>query len=247
MHIVITGNSSGIGLMLQERLEKQGHFVIGLSRTSPYKCDVTDYEQVSEWARFALDAWDGVDALITCAGTQGELGKLHLTDTEKWCDTISVNLFGAYNAIHAFYPIMDQSRRGKIICLAGGGAGEGRPYFSAYSCAKTAVVRMVETFALEQPEIDINAVAPGAINTHIIDGALKAGPEVIGKSEYDKALNQCKGGDNPDSALELIDWLLSKQSDGVSGRFISSKWDDYKSLNPSVSNEMYRLRRMTQP
>ena len=244
MRIVITGNSSGIGKMLSGRLEKQGHIVVGLSRTGPYKCDVTNYEEVEGWSTFALDTWNGVDALITCAGTQGEMGKLHLTDPDKWYDTIKVNFLGTYNAIRAFYPIMDQTRRGKIICLAGGGAGEGRPYFSAYSCAKTAVVRMVETFALEQPEIDINAVAPGGIKTNIINGPLLVGPEVIGEMEYNKALQQSQGGDNPAPAMELIDWLLSSASDGISGRFISAKWDNLSMLSGSLTDKSLRLRRI---
>ena len=190
MNIVITGNSAGIGKMLTDRLVGNGHVVYGLSRSSEYKCDVTNYEQVEDWARYFLDSDINIDALITCAGTQGEVGKISKTDAEAWAETISVNLNGTYNAIRAIYPIMDKSRRAKIVCLAGGGSANGRAYFSAYAAAKTAVVRLVESISLEEQNLDINAVAPGAIKTNIIDGALKAGPSVIGESEYNKALKQ---------------------------------------------------------
>ena len=48
MNIVITGNSAGIGKMLTDRLVSNGHVVYGLSRSSEYKCDVTNYEQVED-------------------------------------------------------------------------------------------------------------------------------------------------------------------------------------------------------
>jgi 3-oxoacyl-[acyl-carrier protein] reductase len=244
MNIVITGNSAGIGKMLTDRLANNGHVVYGLSRSSEYKCDVTNYEQVEDWARYFLDAEINIDAVVTCAGTQGEIGKTSKTDVEAWAETISVNLNGTYNAIRAFYPIMDKARRPKIICLAGGGSANGRAYFSAYAAAKTAVVRLVESMSLEEQNLDINAVAPGAIKTNIIDGPLKAGPSVIGESEYNKALKQSIQGDDPSRMLNLIEWLLSEKSDGISGRFISAMWDDWEKLDKAtMPAELYKLRR----
>ena len=244
MNIVITGNSAGIGKILTERLSDNGNVVYGLSRSSEYKCDVTNYEQVEDWARYFLDSDINIDAVVTCAGTQGEVGKTSKTDAEAWAETISVNLNGTYNAIRAFYPIMDKARRAKIVCLAGGGSANGRAYFSAYAAAKTAVVRLVESISLEEQNLDINAVAPGAIKTNIIDGPLKAGPNVIGEDEYNKALKQSIQGDDPERMLNLIEWLLSERSDGISGRFISAIWDDWEKLDKAtMSAELYKLRR----
>jgi NAD(P)-dependent dehydrogenase (short-subunit alcohol dehydrogenase family) len=245
MNIVITGNSSGIGRMLTERLENQGHTVIGINRSGLLKCDVTDYDQVSECARYVLDAYNSIDGLITCAGTQGEIGKMSKSSSKEWSQTIRVNLDGTYNAIRAFYPIMDMSRRPKIICFAGGGAANGRPFFSAYASAKAGVVRLVESFAMEETGADINAIAPGAIKTNIIKKALELGPEVIGQDEYNKVIKQRDGGDDPTPMLELVDWLLSEKSDGVTGRFISAKWDDWKTFKEKrIGSDDYKLRRI---
>jgi len=244
MRIVITGNSSGIGKMITERLESQGHTVIGLNRSGKLSCDVTDYEQVEDCARYVLDAYSNIDGLITCAGTQGEMGKISKTDPGGWSETIRVNLDGTYNSIRAFYPLMDLARRPKILCFAGGGAANGRPYFSAYASAKAGVVRLVETFSMEETDADINAIAPGAIKTNIINKALELGANVIGQEEYNKVIKQNEGGDDPTHMLELIDWLLSEKSDGVSGRFISAKWDDWNNFNSgNLNNDIYRLRR----
>ena len=244
MNILITGHSSGIGEMLTQRLEAQGHTVFGLSRSSGYKCDVSNWEDVDGWARYLLDADVYLDGIVTCAGTQGELGKIPDTDPQKWSETVRVNLEGTYNTIRAFYPLMDQSKRKKIVCLAGGGAANGRAYFSAYAVAKTAVVRLVESMALEEQTLDINAVAPGAIKTKIIDGPLMVGPNVIGQDEYQKALKQSSGGDDPEPALSLIEWLLSNESDGISGKFISARWDNWRNFK-DLSKEIYTLRRIT--
>jgi 3-oxoacyl-[acyl-carrier protein] reductase len=70
------------------------------------------------------------------------------------------------------------------------------------------------------------------------------GPQVIGQEEYNKVTKQNEGGDDPTYMLDLVDWLLSEKSDGVSGRFISAKWDDWKNFKSSeLSSDIYRLRR----
>lgn len=59
-----------------------------------------------------------------------------------------------------------------------------------------------------------------------------------------KVIKQNEGGDDPTHMLELVDWLLSEKSDGVSGRFISAKWDAWKNFNAgNLDNDIYRLRR----
>jgi 3-oxoacyl-[acyl-carrier protein] reductase len=97
---------------------------------------------------------------------------------------------------------------------------------------------------MEETDADINAIAPGAIKTNIINKALELGANVIGQDEYNKVIKQNEGGDDPTHMLELVDWLLSEKSDGVSGRFISAKWDDWKNFNAgNLDNDIYRLRR----
>ena len=244
MNIVITGDSSGIGKMLRDRLESQGHIVYGLSRRSTMHCDVSKWEDVEAWSRYLLDSEVYVDALITCAGTQGEMGKIINTNPEKWSETVRVNLDGTYNAIRGIYPLMQGARRPKIVCFAGGGAANGRPYFSAYASAKTAVVRLVETVAMEESgSLDINAVAPGAIKTDIINGPIAAGPEKIGEAEYQKAVKQSEGGDSPTPMFELVDWLLSSKSDGITGNYISAKWDSWEYIPSGNTTDLYKLRR----
>jgi 3-oxoacyl-[acyl-carrier protein] reductase len=92
-------------------------------------------------------------------------------------------------------------------------------------------------------------VAPGALNTRLLDEVLSAGPQIVGKDFYEKALKQKKDGGVPlEVGVELCVFLACEESDGITGRLISAKWDPWKSL-PGRSKELtgsdiYTLRRI---
>ncbi len=265
MRIVITGSSSGIGRALTERLLSHGHQVWGLARSDQTdlatcnpnaffatRCDVANWAQVEATARGILAEWSAIDGLVTCAGLQGAIGPVATIDPALWSATVRTNLDGTFNAIRAFYPALRATaRRAKIVCFSGGGATKARPNFSAYAAAKTAVVRLVETIAEEEraAPLDINAVAPGAINTRLTDELIALGPGVVGEAEYQAALRQKQtGGSSLDRALDLVEWLLSPASDGVSGHLISAQWDPWDQLGGKGQElreaETYTLRRV---
>jgi len=265
MRIVITGSSSGIGRALAERLLSHGHHVWGLARSdqsdfaarhpgafSALRCDVADWTQVAAAGRTILAAWPEMDGLVACAGLQGAIGPATTTDPLLWSATVRANLDGTYFAIRAFHAALRAApRRAKIVCFSGGGATKARPNFSAYGVAKTAVVRLVETVAEEEraAPLDVNAVAPGAINTHMTDELVALGPDVVGEFEYQGALRQKEtGGASLDRVLDLVEWLLSPASDGISGRLISAQWDDWPVLarhqQELATSDLYTLRRI---
>lgn len=263
MKFVVTGSSTGIGRALSERLVSQGHTVWGLARSNqvapgkaagrlkPLVCDVTNWEAVATAASAVAAAAEAIDGLVTCAGIQGELGPAMSADPLKWSATVRTNLDGTYYAIRAFAPLMLRSRRAKVVCLSGGGATKARANFSAYGAAKTAVVRLVENIAEEtrgQP-FDINAIAPGAINTRLTDEVIRLGPAVVGQAEYDAAVKQkATGGGSLERALGLIEYLLSEQSDGITGRLLAAPWDPWPTLGAHADSlaksDVYTLRRI---
>ncbi len=247
MNIVIVGASSGIGAALTERLTSRGDRVFPLSRSKGHYFE--NYHQAYTVMDEIKESYRSIDALVVTAGDQAALGKLSECQWHEWHGAITANLLTAFNAIHLFYPMLKQSPKPRIICMSGGGATNGRPYFSSYAAAKTAVVRMVETMAEEEPNFHINAVAPGAVNTRMVDKLLAAGPAIIGQREYDRAFEQKKdGGDSMESALDLICFLLSDESDGISGKLISAKWDQWRSDQGRAAlrtREIATLRRMT--
>jgi len=263
MRIVLTGSSSGIGRALTARLLSRGHHVWGLARSDQAdfaarhpnfhasRCDVAEWAQVEHAAREVGAAWPHADALIACAGLQGEVGPAVSADPLRWSATVRANLDGTYFAIRGFHALLAPAPRAKIICFSGGGATKPRTRFSAYGVAKTGVVRLVETIAEEERDraLDINAIAPGAINTRLTDEVLALGPSVVGEAEYAAAQKQkAGGGASLEKALGLVEWLLSPASNGISGRLLAAPWDPWPTLDQHaaelLAGDIYTLRRI---
>lgn len=192
-----------------------------------------------------------LDVLVNNAGMTGPIGSLDLNDWDKWTQTVTVDLLAPVALMRAAIAVMRHQGWGKIVNLSGGGASGPRPNFSAYSAAKAALVRMTETLAeeLKHTGIDVNAVAPGALNTRMLDDVLLAGPERVGKKAYREAVDQkAQGGAPTGRAAELILFLASPASDGITGRLISAVWDPWESLAQKraelSSSDIYTLRRI---
>lgn len=271
MNIVLTGSSTGIGRALAERLLAQGHRVWGLARSDQSafaaqhpnfhysRCDVADYPAVAAAASAVAAAWPNLDALVCAAGLQGEIAPALTADPTRWSATVRANLDGTYFAIRAFAsfltPPSASASRKKIVCFSGGGATKSRVNFSAYGVAKTGIVRLVETIADESRDqaLDINALAPGAINTRLTDEVLALGPSVVGAAEYaaaqkQKAASATSAEQTLTRALDCVAWLLSPASDGITGRLISAPWDPWPTLGEHratvATSDVYTLRRI---
>jgi 3-oxoacyl-[acyl-carrier protein] reductase len=110
---------------------------------------------------------------------------------------------------------------------------------------------MTDTLAeeLKDANVDVNAIAPGALNTRLLDEVIEAGPDKVGKAFYERSLKQQKEGGAPlEKGAKLAVFLASKQSDGITGRLISALWDDWSNL-PSkreqlAKSDIYTLRRI---
>ncbi len=266
---IITGASGGIGREIARAFAREGSHLVLASRTGAnleairqeikklsssgievFQADVSKPQEVTGLVGFALAKFATIDVLVNCAGVQGPIGMVTDIDSEKWLETIRINLYGTFLCIKAVLPTMIKNKKGKIINFSGGGAVSPRPRFSAYSASKAAVVRLTETLAEEIKEynIGINAVAPGAVNTRMLDEVLAAG-EAAGEKELAAAIKQKKeGGVPPDKVAELIVFLASPASDGLSGRLISLPWDGWREipqhLDDVMSSDVYTMRRI---
>jgi NAD(P)-dependent dehydrogenase (short-subunit alcohol dehydrogenase family) len=271
-NVVITGASLGLGRALAQGFVREGAHVLLCARnaepleraaaelktaaTAGQKilwkiCDVSDEAQVTELAETAMRELGGCDVLVNNAGILGPVGALEEVPWADWKRALEVDLHGVILPCRAFIPGMKKSGRGKIINLSGGGATGPRPYFSAYAAAKTAVVRVTETLAEElRPfHIDVNAVAPGPLATRLIAEGLAAGPDKMGQKAYDEMLRIAQnGGESTDLAVELCLFLAGPESDGISGRLISARWDAWKELaahrDELAASDIYTLRRI---
>ncbi len=213
--------------------------------------DVSKVKDVERLTDFALEKNPRIDILVNNAGVYGPKGCIEEVDWDEWTRSIEINLYGPVLMCRALLPHFKANKAGKIINMSGGGATAPLPRLSAYAAAKAAIVRLTETMAHETLGlgIDVNAIAPGALNTRLLDEIIEAGPDRVGKEFYERSLKQKDdGGASMSRAAELCVYLGADESDGITGKLISAVWDPWKELsshlNKLKSSEIYTLRRI---
>jgi len=151
----------------------------------------------------------------------------------------------------AAVPHFKAQKYGKIIQLSGGGATNPLPRISAYAASKAAIVRFAETLAEEvrDDHIDVNSIAPGPLNTRLLDEVIAAGPEKVGRDFYQRSLMQkSKGGAPLEKGTGLAVFLASSESDGITGKLLSAVWDPWDEfgghLEELCRTDVYTLRRI---
>jgi len=269
---VVTGASQGLGHAIAEQFVKEGAHVAICARNGAlletvrrqledlakpgqrvlaYAADVSSRDQMQELFRRTEQEIGLVDVLVNNAGVYGPKGPSESVDLDEWSRALEINLLGTFIPTRIAIAQMKKKRGGKIITLSGGGATNPLPRLSAYAASKAAVVRLTETLAEELREfsIAVNAIAPGPLNTRLLDEVLQAGPEVVGTGFYEKALKQRETGGAPiEKGVALCVYLASSTSDGITGKLISALWDPWEKLHDFraelASSDIYTLRRI---
>ena len=269
---LITGGSQGLGLAIAREYVKAGADIMICGRQSEalvkakeeldelatsgqriffQVADVSKPEDVQQLVGSALDVFPRLHVLVNNAGIYGPKGVIEEVDWQQWQQAIEINLFGSIHLCKAVLPHFKSHRYGKIIQLSGGGATSPLPCLSAYAASKAAVVRFAETLAEEVRgwNIDVNSIAPGALNTRLLDEVLEAGPEKVGVDFYERSKKQKeKGGIPLEKGAELAVFLASTASDGMTGKLISAVWDPWKTFHENLEDlqktDIYTLRRI---
>lgn len=266
---IITGASKGIGRSIAETFAKVGCNLTVLSRNFdevkntaaelkrydvdvlPLKCDVSNPAEVEEMVKKTIAHFKKIDILVNNAGIYGPLGPLVDNDIGQWKSTVDINLMGTVACTKFVLPYMIKAKKGKIINLSGGGSGgPPTPTISAYVTSKVAVVRFTEVIAEEVKEhnIQVNSIAPGAVNTRLLNQVLAAADK-LDKKFLERSIKQREtGGTPPEKAAQLALFLASDDSDGLTGKLISAVWDDYQNFSKKLDEinrtQIYTLRRI---
>lgn len=193
----------------------------------------------------------GLTILVNNAGIYGPMGRVEENDWDEWVAALRINCLGTVQMCRCVLPHMRAQSYGKIINLSGGGATGPLPNFSAYAASKAAVVRFTETLAEECKDtgIDVNSLAPGALNTRLLGQVLAAGPARVGSAFFQKALQQQDSGGAPlAKGASLAVFFASAASDGITGRLLSAVWDDWAALpgrrDQLARSDVFTLRRI---
>lgn len=264
---VITGGARGIGLIISKKLIELSFNIVICSRTKKeideaiisfdnlkkgkaygFVADVSDFKQCKDLIDFAYKKLGSLYLLVNNAGIYGPIGRLEENSINDWKQTIDVNLMGAVNCTYLTCKLMKDG--GKIINLCGAGVGGERPLdrFSAYYTSKAAIAAFTEVMAAEfkDKNIQVNCIAPGAVNTLLTEQLISAGVEKAGIEMYRKALKQKETGEGNIYDIEqMIEFLCSADSDHLTGCLLSAKWDPVEKLkNVDISPNLYKLRRI---
>ena len=269
---LITGGSQGLGETIAEHFIREGANIVICSRdpvrlavtrdrlqslASPGQrviarpADVSSEIQVNDLAVFALAELGSLDILVNNAGVYGPMGPTESVSLAEWTRAMNINLYGILLPCRAVIPHFKQNGHGKIVILSGGGATNPLPNISAYAASKAAAVRLMETLAeeLRAFKVDVNAIAPGALATRLVDEVLAAGPERVGQAFYDKNRKWKQDGATPLSlGASLAVYLASAESDGITGKLLSAQWDPWATLQEHrdelAKSDIYCLRRI---
>ena len=248
--ILITGGSVGIGFEVAKKCVSEGASVIIAARNKEnlersieelkkitdadhhfYRVDVSQFKEVQEFAKWCSEKIPEINGLVNCAGIYGPIGKIYQVDMKKFAEAIQINLLGTVYMCNVFSPLIKSTSQKKIVNFSGGGAATPFANYSAYSTSKIAIVRLTENLSIElfDEGFDVNCVAPGFVITRLHQQTIEAGPELATKNFYDSTKKQMDSGGVPaEKAVNLTAFLLSSESDGITGKFISAPWDPWQ-------------------
>lgn len=224
---IVTGGASGIGAATARLLAGGGARVViadlpesaGAALAAEIggrfvACDVAERAQVEALVAAAIDAFGGLDLLVSNAGI-GSFGEAPDLDPETWRRVLAIDLDAVFFGARAAIPAMRARGRGAIVNVASISGMHGDYGFAAYSAAKGAVINFTRTLALDHAKdnIRVNSVCPGLVDTPIT-GALKTVPGLA-----DIWLSGIPMGRaaQPEEIAQVIVFLLSDAASYVTG------------------------------
>lgn len=189
---LITGAARGIGLAIARELAENGVGVVIVDRNSetlaaaietlrqegidalPIEVDVADHAAVQMAAKKIAELGWNIDILVNNAGFAQPKSILEISEQE-WDDIIGVHLKGAFNWCKALAPGMVERGFGRIVNMSSVNAltGGGPLALSkvSYATAKAGLLGMTRALARElAPNVCVNAVCPGSIDTELTAG-----------------------------------------------------------------------------
>ncbi len=183
---LITGASSGIGRAIAlafahagidlilvsrslEKLQAIRHEVTALGvKAQVYAVDLSLVEQVQPQITKIVGETGRLDILVNNAG-MGYTGSIADTPLTHWQQVLDLNLTSVFQCVQGVLPLMREQKQGTIVNIASIAAKQSFPGWGAYSVSKAGLVALSQTLAMEEPDLRVITLCPGAVNTELWD------------------------------------------------------------------------------
>ena len=236
---LVTGASRGIGRMIALTLAREGCMVavnyhknqekaeevvndirrrMG-GRAIAVKGDVSNRKDIETMFRHVIDEFEKIDILVTNAGIYIPSPILETSD-EVWDLTLDVNLKGVFMCIRETAKYMVPRKYGKIINISSNsGFGAALWGDASYAVSKAGVIQLTKNAAYElgQYGINVNCVAPGAIDTDMLKGDLDE-EGYRGLLEAKKELSSLGQIGKPEDVANAVLFFACDASDFITGK-----------------------------
>ena len=229
---IITGSGRGIGRAIALELARQGAAIVindvGDAAPAQQVCQeildkggrsqvvLADISQSAEASRLVdstLTAYGRVDILVNNAGITRDQLVLRMSD-DDWDQVLSINLKGAFLCIKSVLRPMLKQRWGRIINIASIAGVVGNPGQANYSAAKAGLIGLTKTVAREVASrgITVNAVAPGAIDTAMLQS--------LSENVRQEMVKQIPVGrlGTPEDVAQMVAFLASGATSYITGQ-----------------------------
>ena len=200
---IVTGGSRGIGRAVALELAARGAAVIVNYNSSPdkaeevvkeieaaggkaaaFQADVSDFAAAGNLVKFAVETFGDLHILVNNAGITRDTVIMMMSE-ENWDAVIATNLKSTFNCSKAAVKHMMRKRYGRIINIASVAGQMGNPGQTNYSASKAGQIGFTKALAREiaARNITVNAIAPGFVETEILDampeGTLEAALKLV--------------------------------------------------------------------
>ncbi|MCH7807632.1 MAG: 3-oxoacyl-[acyl-carrier-protein] reductase [Planctomycetes bacterium] len=238
---IVTGGSLGIGAAIARELARSGSDVAinyrkhdaeakqvvadieAMGRRGlALKADVSNFADAQRMVAQVVETFGGLDILVNNAGINRD-GVIWKMTEEQWDQVIEVNLKGYFNYIRAVVGTFKEQKSGKIINITSINGLRGKFGQTNYAAAKAGIIGLTKSLARElgRSSVNVNAVAPGLIETDM----MKDAPEKVREAALAEIVLGRLG--KPQEVASVVTFLCSEAARHITGQVIQVDGGQY--------------------